>query len=472
MNYVFYDFETSGLNFYFDQPIQLAAKLVDDQFNVIDQINEKCRLRDGVIPSPAAMLITKTDLEDLDNRQSFYDFMDKVHNKFSSWSPAVFIGYNNINFDEKFLRSSFFQSLHAPYLTNTNNNSRSDLFKIVLAICNLEKPYLNIPIDSEKGRKILKLENLAANNNISHEFAHDAMSDVDATIGIAEIIKKNDDDLWKHFMTFTNHKDVSKFIDDNKIFIIPPTTSHGDYTPVCYLTSNPDNQKEMIFFNLKEEVTDEIINSRTRNIGALLKNKTLKKIKSNDYPILLLQENLSGDIKDDFDKNLNLYESKSNLITSSSNFVMNVNQYLVDQLADYQVDSRDYISASEHVDEMLYSGFTGPSDWKILEEIKTLDDSNKVLTNLDRLEDKRLIELYKRKLYSDNKNLLTEETIDNQKKYIREKIFNESEKVTWTTLAKARSELNKISQDERFKSMGDEIKKIEKYLDKIEKDFT
>ena len=115
----------------------------------------------------------------------------------------------------------FFQSLHAPYLTNTNNNSRSDLFKIILAICNLEKPYLNIPIDSEKGRKILKLENLAANNNISHEFAHDAMSDVDATIGLAEIIKKNDHDLWKHLMTFTNHKDVSKFIEDNKVFIIP-----------------------------------------------------------------------------------------------------------------------------------------------------------------------------------------------------------------------------------------------------------
>ena len=48
---------------------------------------------------------------------------------------------------------------------------------------------------------------------------------------------------------------------------------------------------------------------------------------------------------------------------------MNVNQYLVDQLADYQVDSRDY-AASEHVDEMLYSGFTGPSDWKILKKLK------------------------------------------------------------------------------------------------------
>ena len=122
MNYIFYDFETSGLNYYFDQPIQLAAKLVDENFSVIDELNEKCRLRDGVIPSPTAMLITKTDLEDLNTKQSFYEFMDKVHKKLTSWSPAIFIGYNNINFDEKFLRSSFYQSLYAPYLTNTNNN--------------------------------------------------------------------------------------------------------------------------------------------------------------------------------------------------------------------------------------------------------------------------------------------------------------------------------------------------------------
>ena len=70
-------------------------------------------------------LLQKLILEDLNTKQSFYEFMDKVHQKLASWSPAVFIGYNNINFDEKFLRSSLYQSLHAPYLTNTNNNSRS-----------------------------------------------------------------------------------------------------------------------------------------------------------------------------------------------------------------------------------------------------------------------------------------------------------------------------------------------------------
>jgi exodeoxyribonuclease-1 len=60
------------------------------------------------------MLITKTDLDQLSQEQSFYEFMDKVQMKLASWSPAIYIGYNNINFDEKFLRCSFYQSLHAP----------------------------------------------------------------------------------------------------------------------------------------------------------------------------------------------------------------------------------------------------------------------------------------------------------------------------------------------------------------------
>ena len=54
MNYVFYDFETSGTDRYFDQPIQIAAQLVDEKFNVLDEINEKCKLKDGIVPNPAA----------------------------------------------------------------------------------------------------------------------------------------------------------------------------------------------------------------------------------------------------------------------------------------------------------------------------------------------------------------------------------------------------------------------------------
>ena len=471
MNYVFYDFETSGLNYYFDQPIQLAAKLVDEDFTLLDEINEKCRLRDGVIPSPTAMLITKTDLHELDKKQSFYEFMDKVHEKFSSWSPAIFIGYNNINFDEKFLRSSFYHSLYAPYLTNTNDNSRSDLFKIILSICNLEKSYINIPIDKKNGRKSLKLERLAECNKIKHDFAHDAMSDVDATLGLAEIIKNNDIELWKHVIEFRNHMNVNSFIEKNKICILPPVNASSCYTPVCYLTRNPDNQKELIFFNLNEEVTEEIISSRTRNIGALFKNKILKKVKSNDYPIFLLEDHLNGAIKNDFIGSKEKYHQKANVLITASNFIMNINQYLVDQLADYQIDSKDYMEASDHVDEMLYSAFTGPSDWIKIKNLDNLNNIQDIKKTLDTLEDKRLIELYKRKLYSDKRSLLTRENIEKYKSYIASKIYDDSEKVPWTTLSKARSELIKASQDKRFSNMAEEVKKIEKYLDQLEEKY-
>ena len=151
---------------------------------------------------------------------------------------------------------------------------------------------------------------------------------------------------------------------------------------------------------------------------------------------------------------------------------MNINQYLVDQLADYQVDNRDYLSASEHVDEMLYNGFTGPSDWALIKKIDALNRIDDILSNLETVEDKRLVELYKRKLYSDKKELLTEENIAHYRNYIANKIFNDSEKVPWTTISKAKAELLKASNDSRFADMRDEVEIIKKYIDQLEKEFS
>ena len=94
MNYVFYDFETSGINVNFDQPLQIAAVLLDEEFNEIDVIDERCKLKDGVIANPKALLVNRVKIDILRDAQSFYDMMDIVQDKFSKWSPATFIGYN------------------------------------------------------------------------------------------------------------------------------------------------------------------------------------------------------------------------------------------------------------------------------------------------------------------------------------------------------------------------------------------
>ena len=237
------------------------------------------------------------------------------------------------------------------------------------------------------------------------------------------------------------------------------------------VTSNPDNAKEIIFYNLNEEVTDDVINSRTRSIGGLFKNKILKKIKSNDYPIFLEEKHMNNIQKKEYLGNKGIYEERANVVKASNNFIMNVNQYLVDQLADYQIDSGDYMSASDHVDEMLYRCFTGPSDWKIIQQLSKIDNAHDLDKELNSLEDKRLVELYKRKMYSDRNDLLTEETRKEHQDYIKDKISNIGEKLPWTTLAKARRELDKAITDSRFSGMEDQFKKIDNFLNNIEKKF-
>ena len=61
MNYVFYDFETSGRSSDWDQIIEASAVLVNDQFQVLaDPLNLRCSLKPGLVPEPYALIVNKT----------------------------------------------------------------------------------------------------------------------------------------------------------------------------------------------------------------------------------------------------------------------------------------------------------------------------------------------------------------------------------------------------------------------------
>ena len=116
---------------------QIAAALVNEKFEIVETLNETCKLKDGIVPHPQALLINKIKIDTLKNGQSFFEMVNKVHRKFTDWSPAIFIGYNSLFFDEVVLRQSLYQSLYDPYLTNTNDNRRADLYHIMCAITKL-----------------------------------------------------------------------------------------------------------------------------------------------------------------------------------------------------------------------------------------------------------------------------------------------------------------------------------------------
>ena len=135
--FAFYDFETTGTSPAFDQPIQFAAILTDDDFNQIERVDIRCRLSPHILPAPWAMAVTGVTPEQLEDPRlpSWFDFSHQISALIKRWAPATWTGYNTIAFDEEFFRQSFYQNLHPNiYQTQFNHNDRLDLMKVIYAV--------------------------------------------------------------------------------------------------------------------------------------------------------------------------------------------------------------------------------------------------------------------------------------------------------------------------------------------------
>jgi exodeoxyribonuclease-1 len=156
-SYVFYDTETTGILTAFDQILQFGAIGTDEEFNELDRLDVRCRLMPlevtGVTPE---MLINPA-------LPSHYEAMRKIHAALAAWSPAIFIGFNSISFDEPLLRQAFYQTLQPIYLTNTGGNARADVLRMVHAASVYAPNTLSVPI-GDNGRQIFRLDQLSPAN--------------------------------------------------------------------------------------------------------------------------------------------------------------------------------------------------------------------------------------------------------------------------------------------------------------------
>ena len=112
----------------------------------------------------------------------------------SSWSPAIFLGFNSISFDEEFLRQAFYQCLHPVFLTNTNRNARADVLDLMRAAGTLYPSVIRPGIGAD-GENVYRLGALAAANGIALGKAHDAAHDVDAMLQLCRRGEKGAPDL-------------------------------------------------------------------------------------------------------------------------------------------------------------------------------------------------------------------------------------------------------------------------------------
>lgn len=223
--FIFYDTETTGINAVFDQILQFAAILTDDQFNEIDRFEIRCQLLPWVVPSPMALLVTRTPVSLLTDKSlpTFFEMMSAIHKKLNAWSPATYIGYNSLSFDEQFLHRAFWQTLHPPYITVTNNNKRCDLLPMMRVASHFFLDSFVWP-RKEDGKITLKLDQLAPLNGFNHVNAHDALNDVEATIFLAKMLSVQLPDLWSALLNRSaKAESASVALSDKPVLIFEST---------------------------------------------------------------------------------------------------------------------------------------------------------------------------------------------------------------------------------------------------------
>lgn len=241
MSLIFYDTETTGLDPYFDQILQFAAIKTDEDFNELDRYEIRCRLLPHIVPHPMAMLVTGVTTELLTDPKlpSHYEMMSAIRKKLMGWGQATYVGYNSIRYDEAMLRSAFYQTLHPIYLTNTNGNGRTDALQLMQAASVFAPGLLNIPV-SDKGKPVFKLDQLAPANGFSHEHAHDALADVEATIYMTKKVADAVPELWRRLRACGEKRRVVDFIESNPAFLLTEFYFNTGYSrPVAPLGQSP-----------------------------------------------------------------------------------------------------------------------------------------------------------------------------------------------------------------------------------------
>jgi exodeoxyribonuclease I len=219
MHYLFYDYETTGIDKRFDQIVQFAAIKTDSNFNELERHDILCRMRNDIIPSPYAFRTTMIDVKNLqENGLDEFDFSKKVNKILSGNGNQCITGYNSKEFDDKFSQFLLYRNLADPYLWAWDKgNKKLDVFDIIkmgYAFSRLG----DMKFSEDSGDDSLRLEILTKLNGLTHLKAHDALSDVIATIELLKLIKKNNPNLIKYSEKLQDKSFARKLLSESPTF--------------------------------------------------------------------------------------------------------------------------------------------------------------------------------------------------------------------------------------------------------------
>jgi len=397
-SFYWHDYETSGTDTRRDRPMQFAGVRTDAELNIIDEpLVIYCRPAEDLLPHPMACLITCiTPQKALEEGYPEAEFIALINEQLARPGTCS-VGYNSLRFDDEVTRNTLYRNFIDPYAREWQNGcSRWDIIDM-LRLTRALRPEGIVWPTYEDGTPSLRLEDLTKANGIDHGKAHDAFSDVEATIAVAKLVKQAQPKLFEYVLSNRTKQKAQSMLDTERMKPVLHVSSkypveQGNLALVAPLATHPGNPNATMVWDLREdpkplfelnpEQLRELLFTRHDQLPEGAPKIALKLVHANRCPILAPAGMLNAEEAARFEINGDICRTHLSMLRNEPG--------LVEKLRSIYAEPME---AATDPDLALYSGgFFEDSDRKLMDKVRQADADT--LTNLDLpFQDPRLEEM-------------------------------------------------------------------------------
>jgi exodeoxyribonuclease-1 len=415
-SFFFYDLETSGFNPRKARIMQFAGQRTDMDLNPIGEpVNVLIKMTPDILPDPDAVLITGiTPQQTISDGITEAEFLKFFYEEVVK-PDTIFVGFNSIRFDDEFMRFLHYRNFYDPYGWHWKDScSRWDLLDVARMTRALRPDGIKWPFASD-GRPSNRLEYLASVNGLDHLKAHDALSDVHATIAVAKLLKTKQPDIFDYLLSARSRKVVGALVLKNEPFIYTTGKYSSEYlhTSVATLLAKHDSQDAALVYDLRfdprpfmEMEVDKLVEAWRYSKDPAAQRLPVKTLKYNRSPAVAPL----GVIKERADQDrlkLSLDTVKEHLAylrAGQPGFVQKVQQAVKILDNERSGAATELIDNSLTVDERLYDSFIPNGDAALMSDVRAAQPEQ-LSQFVEKFKDSRLktlLPLYKARNYPSN----------------------------------------------------------------------
>lgn len=409
-SFFFYDLETSGINPRSSRIMQFAGLRTDMQLKPIEEpVNVMVKLSPDILPDPDAVLLTgitpqAVAADGLTEAEFARYFIQEI-----ATPGTIFVGYNTVRFDDEFMRNILYRTFYDAYEWQwQDGRSKWDMLDVVRMTRALRPEGIEWPFDSE-GKPTNRLELLTALNKLTHEHAHDALSDVYATIEVARLVRSKQQKLFDYLLALRDKKKVAEIVENSQPFVYTSGqyASQFDKTTVAIkLCDNPKLQGAPLVYDLRFDpeqynglTPGQLVEKWQYKKGATEPRLPVKKLQFNKCPAVAPLGVLDEKSRERLQIDMAAVKRNAARLAAMPEFAKNVSAAC--DILDKQFQSTLFAD-ERHVDGQLYDGFIGNHDKQVMSVVRAAqpDELSQIIDDFDDERLKKMLPLYKARNFS------------------------------------------------------------------------